>query len=90
MGVFINITLDDNIITPDEARMLVSLCPVEIFAMEGDRLVVGPEQVDECTLCELCLNAAPIGAITISKTYKDEKLVSRGANPLERQDHGNG
>jgi len=79
MGVFINITLDDAQLTPELARKLVPLCPVEIFALDRDRLVVRPDQEDECTLCELCLNAAPSGAITITKTYKDEVLVSRGA-----------
>jgi len=79
MGVFINITLDDAQLTPELARKLVPLCPVEIFALDRDRLVVRPDQEDECTLCELCLNAAPSGAITIAKSYKDEVLVSRGA-----------
>ncbi len=78
MGIFINIMLDDAKLTPELARTLVPLCPVEIFALEGDRLVVRPDQVDECTLCELCLHAAPTGAITITKSYKDDVLVSRG------------
>jgi NAD-dependent dihydropyrimidine dehydrogenase PreA subunit len=78
MGLFIEITVKDDQLSPDMARSLVQLCPVEIFTLEGDRLVVRPDQVDECTLCELCLNAAPVGTITIRKTYKDETLVSRG------------
>ena len=78
MGVFINIALDDAKLSPELARNLVPLCPVEIFALDGHRLIVRPDQEDECTLCELCLNAAPPGAITIAKSYKDEVLVSRG------------
>lgn len=81
MGVFVNITLIGEQLSAEQARLLVSLCPVEIFAMQDSRLIVRPEQEDECTLCELCLRAAPAGAITIAKTYKDERLVSHGPQP---------
>ena len=80
MGIFIRITIADDPISPDMARRLASICPVDIFAVEGTRLVVRPAEEDECTLCELCLNAAPAGAIVIHKLYKDEHLVSRGSD----------
>jgi NAD-dependent dihydropyrimidine dehydrogenase PreA subunit len=41
-------------------------------------LGVVSEEEDECTLCELCLDVAPAGAITIHKLYSETQLVSRG------------
>lgn len=78
LGVFIDIQIDEGRLPADIAATLVPLCPVEIFMLEDGRLIVRPDQVDECTLCELCLAIAPPGAITIRKKYKDEQLVSRG------------
>ena len=78
MGVFIQITVEQQHISPDLAQQLVRLCPVDIFAVENGRLVVRPEEEDECTLCALCLRTAPPGAITILKTYTGETLVSDG------------
>ena len=78
MGVFIQVQVVETQLTPDTRRELVSLCPVDIFQLAGEKLTLQAEQEDECTLCELCLDAAPAGAVTIRKTYKDETLVSRG------------
>jgi NAD-dependent dihydropyrimidine dehydrogenase PreA subunit len=81
VGVFIEITFDERQISPALATRLVALCPVDIYAVEGGRLVVRPEAEDECTLCELCLSPAPAGALVIHKRYNGERLVSRGAAP---------
>ncbi len=78
MGTFIDIALDPKPFSPEQARLLVSACPVDIFAVESGHPVVQPDEVDECTLCELCLDLAPAGAIVIQKRYKDQRLVSRG------------
>ena len=78
MGEFIAISLDDALISPDLARKLAGLCPVDIFAVEGERLVVRPANEDECTLCELCLAPAPAGSVTIHKRYSGETLAARG------------
>lgn len=78
MGVFIDITFDENQIRPDVAQSLADACPVDIFDLDGERLMVKPQEVDECTLCELCLKIAPADALIIHKLYKDERLVSRG------------
>ena len=79
MGVFLEITVDGAQIGPALARQLVALCPVDIFAVTGERLTVRPEAEDECTLCELCLTPAPAGALVIHKRYSGDRLVSRGA-----------
>jgi len=60
------------------AKKLVEVCPVNIFALGDDgRLRVVAAQVDECTLCELCLNAAPPGAVRIKRRYGDGEVLQR-------------
>lgn len=78
MGVFIQIDLRQNDIPLPSAEQIVSLCPVEIFTIFERLLDLQPEREDECTLCELCLNAAPAGTLIIHKNYKEETLVSWG------------
>lgn len=77
MGIFINVEVNAEKLTAEQAAQIPSVCPVDIFRNNGAQLEVQPEQEDECILCELCLDHAPTGAITIHKTYKDELLVSR-------------
>jgi len=78
MGIFIRVEVLEAQLDRALAARLAALCPVDIFALVGERLSVMPEEEDECTLCELCLEAAPAGAITIHKLYSDDCLVSRG------------
>ena len=77
MGLFIQIDIKASTIESEKARRVVELCPVDIFEISADQLSVNAEREDECTLCELCLDAAPAGVISIRKTYKDEQLISR-------------
>jgi NAD-dependent dihydropyrimidine dehydrogenase PreA subunit len=78
VGVFIRISLDEHEFSPALSRSIVSACPVDIFELQNGGLFARPEMEDECTLCELCLNLAPAGALTIHKLYKNENLVARG------------
>ena len=79
MGTFIRIDVDGAHISPSLGRALVGLCPVDIYALEGERLTVRPDEEDECTLCALCLKAAPASTIVIHKLYSGESLASGGA-----------
>jgi NAD-dependent dihydropyrimidine dehydrogenase PreA subunit len=78
MGIFIRISFEADGFDPALSRSIVTACPVDIFELQNGHLVARPDVEDECTLCELCLNLAPAGALTIHKLYKEEKLVSRG------------
>jgi NAD-dependent dihydropyrimidine dehydrogenase PreA subunit len=78
MGTFIQIAIDESWANSADALSLVKECPVDIFEWKNETLVTRPEQEDECTLCELCLEFAPAGVLTILKSYKAERLVSRG------------
>ncbi len=74
-GTFIAVEVDDAAANDAElARKLTEACPVDIFAQGGDRaLEIVPENVDECVLCRLCLDAAEghgaAGAVTVTKLY---------------------
>lgn len=78
MSLFIQIDIDKRDLGGEVAEKLVALCPVDIFALEEGYIVARAEQMDECTLCEICLDITPENSLTIRKKYKDEQLVSRG------------
>jgi NAD-dependent dihydropyrimidine dehydrogenase PreA subunit len=52
------------------AAKLAEVCPVDIYAQAEDgtlRLV--KENLDECVLCRLCIDAAPAGSVTVRRLY---------------------
>jgi NAD-dependent dihydropyrimidine dehydrogenase PreA subunit len=59
----------------DLAKKLVEVCPVNIFATDpqGNATIV-EENLDECVLCELCVQAAPPGQVIVQKLYSGETL----------------
>ena len=66
-GLFIDVEL--NVSDPEVAKKLEEVCPVDIFAEKDGRTDVVEENLDECVLCELCVNAAPPGAVRVRKLY---------------------
>jgi NAD-dependent dihydropyrimidine dehydrogenase PreA subunit len=76
-GVFIQLEVDDSIATDHElAAKLEEVCPVDIFTADGDggTLRIVEENLDECVLCELCLDAAPDGTVAVKKLYDSTEL----------------
>ncbi|MHB8683013.1 MAG: hypothetical protein ACYC9X_01640, partial [Dehalococcoidia bacterium] len=59
------------------AKQLAGVCPVDIFADESGRVRIVDENLDECILCGLCLDAAPAGAVRVIKRYDGDKLLER-------------
>jgi NAD-dependent dihydropyrimidine dehydrogenase PreA subunit len=57
---------------PALARALEEACPVDIFEAQGGGVRIVEENLDECVLCELCIRAAPPGAVRIVKLYDQE------------------
>jgi NAD-dependent dihydropyrimidine dehydrogenase PreA subunit len=57
------------------ARKLTEVCPVNIFTQGPDgRAAIVEENLDECVLCELCVQAAPPGGVRVLKLYDDTVL----------------
>lgn len=70
-GEFIDVRVDDAIAKdPALARKLEEVCPVSIFAAEAGGVRIVEENLDECVLCDLCLEVAPPGRIQIVKLYE--------------------
>jgi NAD-dependent dihydropyrimidine dehydrogenase PreA subunit len=61
-------------IDPEIAAKLAEVCPVDIFADDGGHVKIVEENLDECVLCELCINAAPRGTVTVIKLYSGDTL----------------
>jgi NAD-dependent dihydropyrimidine dehydrogenase PreA subunit len=77
-GLFIDVELDDGIRGDAElARKLEEVCPVDIFAATPTGVELREQQLDECVLCELCLEAAPPGAVRVVKLYEDGAALER-------------
>jgi ferredoxin-like protein FixX len=70
-GMFIRVDVDPAASkSPEVAKKLTEVCPVNIFAQQPDgALRIVDENLDECTLCELCLQAFP-GKVKVVKLYE--------------------
>jgi NAD-dependent dihydropyrimidine dehydrogenase PreA subunit len=73
--VFIDVEVEDLI--RDDAALAAKLeevCPVDIFRNAGGKVEIVDENVDECVLCRLCLEAAPEGTVHVKKLYDGTEL----------------
>ncbi len=77
-GTFIAVEVDDGVAgDADLARRLAEACPVDIFAQGDDgRMEILEQNLDECVLCRLCLDAAPDGAVKVIKLYDGEAVLA--------------
>ena len=70
-GMFIDVRVDDAVAKDAEvAKKLEEVCPVDIFAASDSGVSIVEENLDECTLCDLCLEAAPSGTVQVVKLYE--------------------
>ena len=75
VGVFIDVEVDDAVANDREvAAKLEEVCPVDIFKAGESGLEIVKENLDECVLCELCLDAAPDGSVVVKKLYDGTEL----------------
>lgn len=74
MAMFIEVTVDNALIEKNAgaAEKIVEVCPVKIFALGAKKGTVNvvEENVDECTLCELCMKIVP-NAVQVKKLYEE-------------------
>jgi NAD-dependent dihydropyrimidine dehydrogenase PreA subunit len=74
-AIFIGIEVDDAVAgDAGLAAKLEEVCPVSIFASAGGKVEIVDENIDECILCSLCIQAAPGGTVKVHKLYSDELL----------------
>jgi NAD-dependent dihydropyrimidine dehydrogenase PreA subunit len=74
-ATFIGIAVDDSIAGDAEvAAKLEEVCPVDIFENADGGVAIVEKNVDECVLCELCLDAAPDGTVVVRKLYDGTEL----------------
>ena len=71
-AMFIRVDIADSLQQDaDRCRRVAEVCPVDIFAVTDEgRLETVEENLDECTLCDLCLDAAP-GQVEVVKLYRE-------------------
>ena len=73
--VFIDVEVDASIRSDAAvAAKLEEVCPVDIFKNAGGQVQIVDENVDECVLCKLCLEAAPTGTVHVRKLYDGTEL----------------
>ncbi len=69
--VFIDVEVDASVAADTElARKLEEICPVDIFAASDAGVELVEENLDECVLCNLCVDAAPEGTVRVVKLYE--------------------
>jgi NAD-dependent dihydropyrimidine dehydrogenase PreA subunit len=74
-GIFIDVEVSDEI--RDDAEMAAKLeevCPVDIYASNDGKVAIVRENLDECVLCNLCVEAAPPGSVVVKKLYDGTEL----------------
>jgi NAD-dependent dihydropyrimidine dehydrogenase PreA subunit len=70
--MFIDVEVDRKVAEDTAlAKKITEVCPVNIFAQAtAGTLRIVEENLDECTLCDLCVQAAPQGSVRIVKLYE--------------------
>ena len=74
-ALFIAVEVDEPVAgDPGLAAKLEEVCPVDIFRAGPNAVELVEENLDECVLCELCINAVPAGTVRVVKLYSGETL----------------
>jgi NAD-dependent dihydropyrimidine dehydrogenase PreA subunit len=74
-GTFIEVEVADEVAGDVElARKLEEVCPVDIYEATDRGVEIVRPNLDECVLCELCLEAAPPGTVVVKKLYDGTEL----------------
>jgi len=70
-GRFIDVQVDPSVAKDAAlAKKLTEVCAVDIFGQNADgSLKIIEANLDECVLCDLCLQAAP-GKVRVVKLYE--------------------
>ncbi len=73
MAMFIRVDVDNGVVrkTAGLAKKIIEVCPVKIFAAgaQDNTVATVEDNLDECTLCDLCTQASPDG-VKVIKLYE--------------------
>ncbi len=71
-GLFIDVKVAGEVASDAEiVAKLIEVCPVDIFEKAKDgALRISEDNLDECVLCDLCVEAAPKGSVEVVKLYE--------------------
>ena len=79
-GTFIGVEVDDSVAGDAElARKLEEACPVDIYAAGERGVEIVQDNLDECVLCGLCLDASPPGTVKVLKLYDGGAVLEPAA-----------
>ena len=79
-GTFIGVEVEDSVSGDVElAKKLAEACPVDIYAAADSGVAIVDENLDECVLCGLCLDASPPDTVKVIKLYDGGALLERAA-----------
>jgi NAD-dependent dihydropyrimidine dehydrogenase PreA subunit len=77
-GTFIEVEVSGEAATdPELAEKLEEVCPVDIYKATPEGVEIVRPNLDECVLCELCLDASPAGTVVVKKLYDGTELRRR-------------
>jgi NAD-dependent dihydropyrimidine dehydrogenase PreA subunit len=73
--VFIDVEVDSSVAGDAAlAAKLEEVCPVDIFKASEGGVEIVEENLDECVLCRLCIEASPPGTVHVKKLYDGTEL----------------
>jgi NAD-dependent dihydropyrimidine dehydrogenase PreA subunit len=73
--VFIDVEVDESVANDAAlAAKLEEVCPVDIYRDAAGRVEIVEENLDECVLCRLCIEASPPGTVHVKKIYDGTEL----------------
>ena len=79
-GIFIAVEIDDLVSGDVElAKQLEEACPVDIYSAADGGVEIVEENLDECVLCGLCLDASPPDTVRVIKLYDGGAVLERAA-----------
>jgi NAD-dependent dihydropyrimidine dehydrogenase PreA subunit len=79
-GTFIGVEVDDSVAAdPELAKKLEEACPVDIYAAGERGVEIVQDNLDECVLCGLCLDASPPDTVRVIKLYDGGALLEKAA-----------
>ena len=74
-AIFIGVEVDDEVAGDAAvAAKLAETCPVDIYADARGRVALVEPNLDECILCDMCVEATPPGAVAVHRLYDEVEV----------------